>query len=151
MGVSMLQRLIDKMIEREIEQKIIKPEEVSIYKYGYILVYEVVLNIILSVLIGILFDSIVNVLFFLVVFIPIRSFCGGWHADTIWKCTVVSNIILVLEIIYVENVIKHLKIWILYPIFVLFLIYIIYVAPVETRTKRISQNEKEVYRKKYML
>lgn len=33
------------------------------------------------------------------IFIPLRMYCGGWHASKSWACSVLSNIIIVFVMI----------------------------------------------------
>lgn len=144
----MVQKIIDKIVEKQIQENILKTEDESIYKYGYMLVFEVLLNISLALIIGVLFDSLRDILFFLCIYIPLRSFCGGWHADKIWKCTFVSNVIFVIEIFFEKYIVKYIDIWELLVIFFIGIIIIFLMAPVETKTKKISKKEKIIYKKK---
>lgn len=84
-------------------------------------------------------------------YIPLRSFCGGWHADKIWKCTVISNAILLLQVYGLERLLSHLSIVVMLLIFLLNMICIYFVAPVETEMKKISQEEKQIYKRRIKL
>ncbi len=144
----MFEKFIDRIIEKQVQNNMLKQDDVNIYRYGYILVYEVFLNIILAFVIGMVFNSLGIVLFFLYIYIPLRSFCGGWHADKIWKCTIVSNFVLILAALCVKYFTKQINILILLLLFLIFAINIICIAPVETKEKRICKEEKKVYRRK---
>lgn len=50
------------------------------------------INILLAILIAVVFAAPQPVLLFLISYIPLRSFGGGYHADTNLGCTVVSAI-----------------------------------------------------------
>ncbi len=147
----MIERIVDWIIEKQVKKQLIICEEVSIYKYGYILMCEIFLNIILALVIGIIMNSVQMVLFFLCMYIPLRSFCGGWHARKIWQCTFISNFILVIEVIGFECIIQYLSITVLLFIFMICIGIIICIAPVDTKTKKISQVEKQIYKKKIYL
>lgn len=84
-------------------------------------------------------------------YIPLRSFCGGWHADKIWKCTVISNVILLLQVYGLENLLSHLSIKVMLFIFFLNMICIFFMAPIETKMKKISREEKQIYRRRIKL
>ena len=105
----MIHKITDQMVENQVQKQMINSEEINIYRYGYILVFEVVSNIILALVMGIILRKMDIILFFLFLYIPLRSFCGGWHADKIWKCTLVSNFILLLEVLCVEYIVKDRK------------------------------------------
>lgn len=85
---------------------------------------------------------------FLVIYIPLRSFCGGWHADKFWKCTIYSNVIIVIMLICEEVVIGMNNILLLFCIFIVCSMCILGLAPVDTVTKPISEDEKKIYIKK---
>ncbi len=140
--------MIDQIVEKQVEENVIDLEEKNIYKYGYILVFETILNIIFALIIGFATQSLGAVFFFLCSYIPLRSFCGGWHADKIWKCTSVSNVILIAEVLCVKYISYYINTWILLLVFLFNLVLIIFLAPVETSTKKISKTEKKVYKKK---
>lgn len=144
----MIQKIIDRIIEKQVKKRTIAFEEINIYKYGYILMFEVVVNVILAFMIGMIFKSLGVVLFFLGMYIPLRSFCGGWHADTLWKCTFISNFILVIEILCIRSVEQYTNIFVLLVIFLVSVMIVIYVAPVETSAKKISKEESIRYKKK---
>lgn len=59
------------------------------------LMIELILNVFLSVLFGLILRQIKEFIFFFGVFIPLRIFCGGYHANTTWKCVVLSNLVVV--------------------------------------------------------
>lgn len=144
----MIQKIIDRIIEKQVQNRTIAFEEINIYKYGYILMFEVVVNVLLALMIGMIFNSLGVVLFFLGMYIPLRSFCGGWHADTLCKCTFISNFILLIEILCVRSVAQHINIFVLLFMFLVSVMLIIYMAPVETSTKKISKEEGIRYKKK---
>ena len=81
-------------------------------------------------------------------YIPLRSFCGGWHADKIWKCTIISNIILLLQILGKRFLVQNMVIYMNIGLFLLCLISILHLAPVETESKKINANERHIYKKR---
>ena len=132
----MLEKIIDGMIETQIRNHVLKQEDANIYRYGYMLVYEMILNIVIAFMIGLLLKSLGIVI------------CGGWHADKIWKCTVISNVFLILAVILEKHLVVQINIYLLMLIFFAAVIMILPMAPVETKNKKISREEKVIYRKK---
>ncbi len=147
----MIHKITDQMVENQVQKQMINSEEINIYRYGYILVFEVVSNIILALVMGIILRKMDIILFFLFLYIPLRSFCGGWHADKIWKCTLVSNFILLLEVLCVEYIVKNIDAWALILVFLVNIIIVICMAPVQSMSKKISEKENRVYKKKIFL
>ncbi|MBS4933455.1 MAG: accessory gene regulator B family protein [Clostridiales bacterium] len=147
----MIQKIVDVLINKQLQNYTMTDEDKRIYRYGYVLLCEVILNLVISLSIGIVFSKLKEIIFFLGVYIPLRSFCGGWHADKIWKCTVISSAILLLQVCGIENIVNHLSIREMWIIFALNMIFVFLLAPVETKMKKISQNEKQIYRRKIKL
>lgn len=144
----MIQKIVDVMINKQMNDKTLTAEDEKIYRYGYILLCEVILNIIIAIAIEIIFKELKIILFFLFMYIPLRSFCGGWHANKMWKCTIISNIILLLQIFGKRFILQNMTIGMLTGLFVVCLLSILYIAPVETAAKKINVNERYVYRKR---
>lgn len=115
----MIEKLVDKIISKQLEENTISTEDINIYRYGYILVYEVFVNIIVAAIIAGISGEWLLVTLFLVIYIPLRSFCGGWHADKFWKCTIYSNVIIVIMLISKETVMDMNNIWLLFGIFII--------------------------------
>lgn len=144
----MIQRLVDKIINKQVEEKTIAYEDRNVYRYGYILVCEVIINIMIAVVIGVVFKDLAEILLFLGIYIPLRSYCGGWHADKIWKCTLLSNLILLILIVIDEYVVENCPNAIMAAVFAVCLVFVFFVAPVETRSKPITEIERKDFKKK---
>lgn len=144
----MIQKIVDALMNKQSQNCVISHDDEKIYRYGYVLLCEVVLNIIIAFAIGIFFSKMKEVSFFLGMYIPLRSFCGGWHANKIWKCTVISNIILLLQVYGIEKIIMHLSIKEMLLSLFLNMVCIYFIAPVETEMKKISLDERKIYRRK---
>ncbi|MGU8478272.1 accessory gene regulator B family protein [Clostridium perfringens] len=81
-------------------------------------------------------------------YIPLRSFCRGWHSDKIWKCTVISNVILLLQVYGIENIKMHLSMSGMLLIIFSNMVCVYFISPVGTEMKKISQAEKKTYKRK---
>lgn len=144
----MIKRIVDILIRKQSESCIIKEAEDEIYRYGYILLFEVALNLVIALVIGIVFSKIKDVFFFLLMYIPLRSYCGGWHADKIWKCTIISNVILILQVCVVDNISVIFSIKYMWIIFLINMFIVFLWSPLETKMKRITQEEKIILKRK---
>ena len=130
------------------EENMISKEEVAIYRYGYILVCEVFINIIIAAIIAGISGEWLLITLFCVIYIPLRSFCGGWHADKLWKCTIYSNFIIILMIIGAEYMVQAFTGILLFVLFIICLLGILCMAPMDTKSKPISKEERKVYKNK---
>lgn len=70
-------------------------EEKEILVFGVQGFLEISCNLIASLIIAIIFHCFVDVIFFFCVFIPIRSYAGGYHADKYCHCFIISIMLLV--------------------------------------------------------
>lgn len=144
----MVQKIVDALVNKQSQNYVMTDEDEKIYRYGYVLLCEVVLNLVIALAIGIVFSKTKEVIFFLGMYIPLRSFCGGWHADKIWKCTVISNVILLLQVYGIENIKMYLSMNGMLLIFFFNMICVCFISPVDTEMKKISQDEKKTYKRK---
>lgn len=144
----MIQKMVDRIVDRQVKNKSIEQEDINIYKYGYFLLIEVLINLIISLMIGVVFRDIKTVVLFLVLYIPLRTYSGGWHADKLWKCTVISNLILVIAEIISNYCIEYIYIMYCVPLMILSGIYILVVSPVDTESKPLENEERKLYGKK---
>ena len=81
--------LVSQIVNFITEQDVISDESdvQDFYRYGIEISISSLLNIVLVVIAGILIHHIIESIVFLTLFILIRSFTGGYHADTYFRCT----------------------------------------------------------------
>lgn len=127
-------------------KNIIKEEDMEVYQYGLELLIATVFKglgiIIIASLTGLLIEATVFILFFS----SLRVQAGGYHAETIMSCfigtliLIFSSIILVkiLPVIYQPY---YILIAVVSSIFLVFLY-----APLESKNKPLTENEKIIYR-----
>ena len=108
---------------------------------------EAFINVVISLLLGAVLGCFKEVVFFLIVFMPLRSFCGGYHAAKTWQCTVLSNLV-VLLVIVVSKV--SLLAGIITPVYILGDIVIggmiVLFAPVDNENRRLGEKERRRYK-----
>lgn len=144
----MVQKIVDALMNKQSQNYVMTDEDEKVYRYGYVLLCEVFLNLVIALAIGIVFSKTKEVIFFLGMYIPLRSFCGGWHADKIWKCTVISNVILLLQVYGIANIKMYLSMSGMLLVFFFNMVCIYFISPVDTEMKKISQDEKKTYKRK---
>ncbi len=144
----MIEKLVTTFVEFQLGIGTIQDDDVNVYRYGYTLMIEVILNMTLSLIVGALLRQIKEVIFFLCMFIPLRSFCGGYHAKKAWQCAIVSNLSVVGALALSELLVQHSI-----PLFIIFLgetvlgIVIGYFSPVESQNKKFNAVEQKLYKK----
>lgn len=144
----MIERLTNRIIEYQIKTGSIDIADSNVYRYGYILLFEVIINICIAFAISFTFRTIKEMFFFLIFFMMLRSFCGGYHADKIWHCVVISNIVMIFAIHISKFAAKYSIPIILYIVIEMcFSLIIYYNSPVDNKNKRLSNAEKTIYKK----
>lgn len=77
-------------------------DEFSCYKYGVEIALSTMLNIVLILSIGAVTGRFIESVIFLAVFIPLRQFSGGYHADTYFRCNLFFCIAFALVLVLFE-------------------------------------------------
>ncbi|MBP3544410.1 MAG: accessory gene regulator B family protein, partial [Lachnospiraceae bacterium] len=144
----MIEKIADTLVGKQLEQKRIQESDVAIYRYGYVLMLEVLTNILISVLIGIIFSTLAEVIFFLVIFVPLRSYAGGYHMNRAWKCIIATNVIIAVITLYGKYMptIPESFLWL--ALEGIGSVIICSLAPVDTPAKPLDEDEKIVYKRK---
>lgn len=91
----MMNRCIGRIIGWQIKKGILPEAQRATYEYAYEVMISKVINILIAVLIAFLFRAPVTVAVLLVVYIPMRTYAGGYHAETNLWCTFVSAVMIV--------------------------------------------------------
>lgn len=108
------------------------------YKYGIEISISSLLNIILVLSLGILIHHLVESVIFLLVFILIRSFTGGYHADTYFRCNLLMCVTFIITV-YVNTVTSDKISLTTALIMILFTEFIVLVlGPIENKNKPIA-------------
>lgn len=143
-----LEQIAVKIVDWQIRKGILTEEERAVYQYAYELLLSQVINIFLAVLIAAAFRAPLPVLLFLTSYIPLRSFCGGYHADTNLVCTIVSALLIIFMCFIYQNTENGLfSVW--YPFSFLISGYlIIRYSPVPDKNKPLDEAETIRYKRK---
>lgn len=142
----MFERVSNKLIQSQ--KSNMREDEVAIYQYGYYLLFEIALNLSLGLICGILLHAVNKVFLFWIIYIPLRKYCGGWHASRDWVCTIISTIVLVMAILWCRYYIglPHIVKTALIILQGVCVIGDIWLAPVATTNKPITEKERRTYK-----
>lgn len=128
------------------QQNRFKAEDKELYRYGVQQGLNLALNILTTIIIGCFCDMIYPSILFLLSYMSLRSFCGGYHAKTHLQCYVYSVImitsILLIAKYFTFNILVY-EFLVLVSLVVIFLL-----APVEDKNKVLDSDEKKVFRKR---
>lgn len=137
----MIKFLSQNLMNCVLKLNLIEKEDENLYAYGAELAISYILNLIAIIIIGAVMDMIFYTIAFLIIFIPLKSYSGGYHAPNYLICFIMSciTVVAVLYITkygygYVPN-----NILILIMAFMGMMIYIL--GPIEDKNKPLTESE----------
>lgn len=132
-------------------KKIISEDKATIYKYGFEILISSIVYIGILLVVSILSSTFIQSILFFVSFFIARSVCGGFHANTYFKCHLLFSInhILVILLLYI---LKN-SYYALVPICIFFLcsVIIFIFAPVDHKNKRFIKTEFQRFRRRSVI
>lgn len=132
------------------KEHIIQQDEKDIYEYGFQITIANFFNLFIVIFIGILFHSLMVMSIFYAIFVSLRFYCGGYHANSYAKCFLsfafTSVVCLtVSKFIFANETVQILA----FPLSSLFLgRSILKKAPVEHINRPLSEHEKKQFKKR---
>lgn len=132
-------KLSTKFCKYLIQNSIISNKYYDVYVYGMELLFSFLFSISIIMFIGILTDSLLPTITYLIIFITLRNFTGGYHANTYFKCKMVSIIVYSLSMISTRYINVSTAGYIILGIIGYLTIYIL--APVENPNKPLTASE----------
>lgn len=140
----MIHRLSKSIADFLLKKDVVPESEIDIYVYGYEMIILSFIDFCIVASIGSMFEELFAMLTFFAVFVSVRIYTGGYHANTVLRCKLVFTMIS-LSIIFLLKLKYPLLLYIL--ILSLFIITCIYLAPVENSNKPLDKSEQMKYRK----
>ena len=142
-----METLAIKFVNRLISSSIIKKEDAEIYIYGFKEIVFVALNLITTIFIGLIFNKIFEVILFMITYIPIRVYAGGYHARTKLRCYIFS-VLMLISVCYILKLYLLKSYLLIVTLAIISSSIILYLAPVEDKNKPLDEIEIEVYTKR---
>ncbi|MCM1508374.1 MAG: accessory gene regulator B family protein [Ruminococcus flavefaciens] len=126
-----------------ISKEIIGKDEAEIYTYGYETLLSGIIDLFITIVLGFVFKRLFASIVYFVMFVTVRMYTGGYHADSYLKCKILFIIITisVLGISYIEFPLYGYVL-----ILLLFLLTAYFLCPIENPNKPIRKTEKQKYR-----
>ena len=133
-----MKRLVSIILNFMIKNNVISKdtEEIEFYRYGIEITLSSLINIALISIIGIVTNYTFESTMFLAVFI-MRSFTGGYHANTYIKCNLVTSISFVI-LLLIFKIIRHISLKSVILIAIFQVVTIVLLAPIENKNKPIE-------------
>lgn len=141
----MLEKLSKRIVGWQIKKGVLQQAECATYEYAYELLLNQMINILIAVGLVALYKAPDTVIVFLICYIPLRSYCGGYHADTNFACTVVSALMIAF-VCFLTEAIAGRRIEVFYPsVFLLSGYFVLRYVPVEDHNKPLDEAEIKRY------
>lgn len=139
-------KIIQRVTDELVSNKIIDSEDCELYTYGLQQGALILLNILTILIVGKIFGMLWESVVFMVTYIPLRTYAGGYHARTQLKCYI-SSVVLIVTVLFGIRFIPWTNfICITIAIISGLIIYIL--SPVEDSNKPLDVAEVKVYGKK---
>lgn len=142
----MLNNMVEKMTSYFVINGIIEDEEREIYSYGLHQALLIIINIGTALLIGFLFRRFCEVLIFMLAYIPLRTYGGGYHAKTEMKCYFSSIALIIVSLLLIKVIPVTKLLTITLCTFSGVIVYTL--APVEDTNKILNDIQINLYRRK---
>lgn len=125
---------------------VIPEEDLEIYEFGVGQFLFQAINVITTIGIALLCGMLPQCLLFLVSYIPLRSFAGGFHAKTRTRCYILSNAMIAAALRAIR--VAPATAWMCLLLTLPGASVIFFLAPVQDRNKPLSEIERLVYRRR---
>ena len=98
----MLQKISGAVVRKFELFGLVNNENRDIYLFGIQQFLMMVLNLISMIFIGVLFQQTIQCLFYMALFIPLRSYAGGYHACSSRRCYVYSMLCITIAMVIIK-------------------------------------------------
>lgn len=122
-------------------------EDKEIYMFGFYQGLIFLLNLVTALLTGIILDMFLESVLFLICFIPLRIFAGGYHAKTQFRCYVMSTVTTVILLYLIAFLQKNMGVEAI-ALYIIATCIIWKLAPVQDKNKPLDLDEQKKYRKR---
>ncbi len=142
----MLQSISERLTISLIESSVIDKEDEDLYQYGILQGFRIILNIFTALIIGLIFGKLAEIAVFMLAYIPLRSYAGGFHAKTPLRCYIFSVVMLCVISIGLQKV--FFSDMVLYIISVVSAVGVFILSPIEDKNKPLDGAEIRVFKKR---
>lgn len=141
-----LDKYLARFTQKMIHAGTIEKEDEAIYIFGLHQGIMLLLNLLTTLMIGLIFGMVWESLFLLLVYIPIRSYAGGYHARTELQCYILS-VVMIVSMLWIVKSFSG-EILLNFIMFVIGVVSILFLAPLGDKNKPLDDMEQIVYRKR---
>lgn len=133
-----------KIVEWLLDHDAIESEDKELYEYALYSLWLLVTPLFLAIIVGLCFWGVKEGIVIVIPFMMLRKFSGGYHAKHLWMCLTGSTLLLSL-CVWLSFYLKYD--WKLADITAIAGIGLGYLSPIDHENKRLSNEEKRLYKK----
>ena len=133
-----------------LQEKIITADEKDTYKYGFEITIANVINGLIVLSVGLGLNMLAEAILFYLVFVSLRFFCGGYHADSYIKCFFSFWLTTIVCLSFSVRLAQYEEL-ILIPFWITAVIlgwHIIKMAPIEHKNRILIEDERRIFRRR---
>lgn len=142
----MFYQLSERITDKFEQLNVISSDDRDIYRYGVQQGCVLLLNLLSIITIGLLCGMLIESILFMLVFVPLRTYAGGYHAKTHIRCYVYS--MLTITVILLTMKLLSFDFWHYVLMMVVGCLVILWLAPIEDENKPLDNLEQKAYCKK---
>ena len=117
-----------------------------VYLYGLSAGITILENIVITLILGYIFGNLIQTMIFLLSYIPLRSYAGGYHAKTEQVCFIFSTLLIIVVEIFFSIFFRFNYVELMG--FVMISIFLIVInSPFESEKKSLSNGERKFYKR----
>ncbi len=146
----MLERISAYLSTLLLQEKIITADEKDTYKYGFEITIANMINGLIVLSVGLGLNMLAEAILFYLVFVSLRFFCGGYHADSYIKCFFSFGLTTIVCLSFSVRLAQYEEL-ILIPFWITAVIlgwHIIKMAPIEHKNRILIEDERRIFRRR---
>lgn len=145
-GDNMISEIANRITVCLENNKLISKEDNDVYAYGFEILISTVITFAIVIILGIVMKSLFAALVYFGIFALLRQVCGGYHAESYFKC----NIIFAFTTFIVMIAYKYVSVNILgilhYLIAAFWVLSVFALAPIENKNKSLGKEKQKLFK-----
>ena len=134
------------ILEKFILQQGTSDNDKIVYLYGLSAGITILENIVITLILGYIFGNLIQTMIFLLSYIPLRSYAGGYHAKTEQVCFIFSTLLIIVVEIFFSIFFRFNYVELMG--FVMITIFLIVInSTFESEKKSLSNGERKFYKR----
>ena len=142
----MIAELSSQIVATLLNNKIITYKQKDIYQYGFEILISSVITFLIVLVCGCVFNCIIPSFIFFVLFVILRSVCGGYHASNYLSCNLIFGFVTIGVLMSYKYINIEVFSELHYPICMLTFICTIMYSPIENENKPLTIAQKKKFR-----